>query len=92
MGYIIAMMLAALGGLIFINKRSSNAETLKENDDANKKVADFQAFIDKQKQALVDEQQKRDQAAADLKAKENASVTQEDLLKFLNDKPSDDNK
>ena len=92
MEYLIGLLVLALGGLLWNNKRANNAEALNQNIDTKNKVVDINRDITKDQGLLDAEKAKRDQLEADLKAKEKANVTQEDLLKFLNDKPSDDNK
>jgi len=92
MEYLIGLLVLALGGLLWNKQRADNAEALNQNIDTKNKVIDINRDISKDQGLLDAEKAKRDQADADLKAKEKANVTQEDLLKFLNDKPSDDNK
>lgn len=88
MGYLFALMLAALGGLIFFKKKD-NSEAVKGNEETKAKVLDLQKFIDKDNVDVITEEQLRAKLADALKDEKNAAVTKDDLLDFLN-KPSDD--
>lgn len=90
MEYIIALMLAALGGLVFLNRKANNAEALNENLDSKNKVLDLQKFIDKNLASLESEKAKREQLDANLTAEKEKSADKDEILDFLNsDKPTD---
>lgn len=90
LSYIIGALLtfAGLGTIIFKLWKGNIAEALLQNQDTKSKVIDLESYISKDKGLLVAEQAKRDQLSADLKAKENANVSKDELLDFVN-KPTD---
>lgn len=78
------LALAGLGTLILKFMKGSVAEDLLQNQETKTKVTEIEQFIAKDQGLLDAEKAKRDQAEADLKAKENQSVTKDNLLDFVN--------
>ena len=84
--YVVGSILAISGIGIIILKlmKGSVAEDLLKNQDVKAKVIDIQTGIVKDQAQLNAEAAARNQAAADLKAKENQDVTKDQLLDFIN--------
>lgn len=93
LSYIIGafLTLAGIGTIVFKLWKGNIAEALLQNQDTKGKVIELESYISKDKGLLAAEQAKRDQLSADLKAKENANVSKDELLDFVNStsKPTD---
>lgn len=85
--YLIGIILTLLGiGTVILKfMKGSVSEDLVQNQQTKAKVIDIQTGIVQDQNALAAQQAARDQAAADLKAKESQNASQQDLINFAND-------
>jgi len=84
--YLIGFVLTMLGiGTIAIKiLKGTTAEALLKNQQTKEQIDQIQVGISKDEGLLAAEKEKRDQAEADLKAKESKDVTKDELLDFIN--------
>ena len=86
MEYIVGIILALLGGLIFERTKRKSAESLLENVETKEKNLELDKDISKNRGLIEAEDEKRNQLKAEMKDKLNETVDSKDITNFFNDR------
>jgi 3-hydroxyacyl-CoA dehydrogenase len=84
MTYLIGIIVALFGALVYTRGKQKTAEAINENVDVKTEVQKNQAEVDKNNAVIASEEEKREEIKNDASQEKTKSTTDADIINFFN--------